>query len=71
MRLALESYASLIDSNGGTRTHGYSVLQDPDYLDDIVEIVEHIGTKPGAVVLVANWIEPSTDSMGWPTTSSR
>ena len=63
LRLVLESFATL-DSY---QVHGLSVLEDPAYLEDIVEIVEHIGTKKGVYVLVSIWNDPSLDGMGWPT----
>lgn len=63
LRLVLESHPSL----PAYAVHGLSVLEDPDYLADIVEIVEHIGTKQGVYVLVSVWQDPSLDSMGWPT----
>jgi len=44
-----------------------SVLDDPQYLADIVQIVQHAGGDPGAVVLVSPWTEPSFNSHGWPT----
>lgn len=62
LRLCLESYASL---NG--RVHGLNVLNDPGYVDDIVEIVNHIGTKENVYVLLSIWISPTLDSNGWPT----
>ena len=62
MRLTLESYGS---ADG--RTHYASLVDDDAYLDDIVEIIEHIGTKPGAYVLVSLWVDPSFDDLGSPT----
>ena len=46
MRLSLESYA---DAEG--RVHWASFAKDGEYLDDIVEIVNYIGTKPNTWVL--------------------
>jgi hypothetical protein len=63
MRLTLESYESL----QSWQVHGLSVLEDTAYLNDIVEIVEHIGTKDSIYVLVSIWNDPSLDEMGWPT----
>ena len=64
LRLVLESYASLQQY----QQHGLSVLEDPDYVDDIVEIVEHIGSKKGVYVLVSIWVDPSLEEdTGWPT----
>lgn len=62
MRLTLESYSS---SDG--RVHWKGALDDADYLDDIKEIVAHIGSKPGVYVLLSLWIDPSFTSDGWPT----
>ncbi len=66
VRLALESYA---DSGG--RVHWQGVLDDQDYLDDIVEIVEHIRTKQGVYVMLSLWVDPTFDSNGWPTDGTR
>ena len=62
MRLTLESY----DSADG-RTHWQSFLDDADYLADIIDIVDHVGEKPDAYVLVSLWIDPGHSSLGWPT----
>jgi len=63
MRLCLESYETL----AGWQVHGLSVLEDTAYLNDIVEIVEYIGTKDSVYVLLSVWNDPSLDDMGWPT----
>ena len=63
LRLCLESYESL----QSWQVHGLSVLEDTAYLNDIVEIVEYIGTKDSVYVLVSVWNDPSLDDMGWPT----
>jgi endoglucanase len=65
LRLALESYAS---ADG--RVHYQGVLDDPNYLNDVKEIVRHIGTKPGVYVLVSLWIDPTFNGQGWPTAST-
>jgi endoglucanase len=62
LRLDLESYAS-----SGGRVNWASVLNDPNYLQDIVTIVDHIKTKPGVKVLMSLWEDPSFTSQGWPT----
>ena len=62
IRLVLESYAS---AEG--RVHYQGILDDPAYLADIVEIVRHIGTKPGVYVMVSLWDDPTFSSLGWPT----
>jgi hypothetical protein len=63
MRLLLESYAESLPY----QIHWAGLLDDEDYLDDIIEIVDHIGTKSKVYVLVSLWIEPTTTDMGWPT----
>lgn len=62
MRLNLESYKS---ADG--RVHWQSFMTDQAYLQDIVEIIEYIGTKPGVYALVSLWAEPTTDNLGGPT----
>lgn len=62
LRLLLESYPA---ADG--RTHWQSPVEDEAYLQDIVEIVEHIGTKPNTYVLVSLWAEPTTTDLCWPT----
>ncbi len=62
IRLTLESYAS---ADGRIQWAG--PLQDPGFLTDIVDIVDHVGTKPGVYVLLSLWIDPSFSDMGWPT----
>lgn len=66
LRLTLESYGS-----AGGRTTWQDLLNDPEYLADVVEIVDHIGSKPGVYVLVSLWIDPSFTSLGWPTDRTR
>lgn len=63
LRLCLESYESL----QAWQVHGLSVLEDAAYLNDIVEIVEHIGEKDSVYVLVSVWNDPSLSDIGWPT----
>ncbi|MCA9660737.1 MAG: cellulase family glycosylhydrolase, partial [Myxococcales bacterium] len=62
MRLTLESYAA---AEG--RVHWASFADDADYLADIVEIVDYIGTKPDTWVMVSMWVDPSFTDMGWPS----
>lgn len=62
LRLTLESY-----SQAKGRTHWQGLLTDPPYLDDISEIVDHIGKKNGVYVLISLWSEPTFSGMGWPT----
>jgi len=63
LRLLLESY---LDNSGG-QVQWQGVLDDPDYLQSLVEIVEHIGTKPGVYVMVSLWADPTFSDLGWPT----
>jgi len=62
MRLTLESY-----SQASGRTHWQGLLEDSEYLDNIIEIVDHIGRKSGVVVLLSLWEDPTFSEMGWPT----
>jgi endoglucanase len=62
LRLDLESY-----STADGRSHYQGVLQDAAYLADVVEIVRHIGKKPGVYVLLSLWIDPTFTDLGWPT----
>jgi endoglucanase len=59
----LESYPD----NSGGQVQWQGVLDDPDYLQSLVEIVEHIGTKPGVYVMVSLWADPTFSDLGWPT----
>jgi endoglucanase len=43
------------------------VNQDPGYLADVKEIVDHIGTRPGVYVLVTVFSHPSLDDHELPT----
>ncbi|MBP7867145.1 MAG: FG-GAP repeat protein [Acidobacteria bacterium] len=65
IRLDLESYAT---ADG--RVHWQSPLYDDDYVADIRQITDYIGTKPGVYVMVALWIDPSIDDNGWPTATT-
>src|SRR5690606_28169185 len=47
LRLTLESSGSS------------GILTDAAYLDQIEEIIDHINTKPGVVMMVTNWISPT------------
>ncbi len=62
IRLTLESY-----EEANYRNHFQGVLDDEEYLTDIIEIIDYIGTKPGVYVLLSLWVDPSFDNMGWPT----
>ena len=62
VRLCLESY---VTANG--RTHYASVLHDPDYLDDVVRIVNHAG-QLGLTLMLTPWVDASyPGSQGAPT----
>lgn len=79
IRLLLESYGSptYTDGSGRSRTQWQTVLDDSQYLDNIREIVDYIGTKPNVYVLVSIWVDPTLNggpsgannnrSYGWPT----
>lgn len=63
VRLLLESYPD----NSGGEVQWQTVTDDADYLEDVVELVNHIGTKPGVYVLLSLWVDPSFTDLGWPT----
>lgn len=65
IRLALESYS---DAEG--RVHWKTFLDDAEYLADIKEIVDYIGTKPNTYVLLSLWVDPSFSDQGLPTQST-
>jgi endoglucanase len=50
---------------------GSDVLSDPGYLDDVAEIVHHVGTKPGVYVMVSLWNDDGFSPQGWPTDKTR
>ena len=64
LRLCLETDPS-VANYGGPQYRG--VLDDPGYLEDVIEIIDYIGTKQNVYVLMSLWIEPSVDSYGRPT----
>ena len=68
IRLTLESYGNDSEEHSNGAVQYGSVLEDPDYLADIEAIIAHAGTKPGLVVLLSLWTDPSHNDMGWPTT---
>jgi endoglucanase len=47
------------------------VREDPAYLAEIVEIVNHITAKPGVYVLVSLWFDQTFDALGRPTAATR
>ncbi len=65
IRLTLESYAE-----ANYRNHYLGVLDDEAYLDDIIEIIDYIGTKQNVYVLLSLWIDPTFNDMGWPTANT-
>ena len=46
---------------------GSSVLTDAQYVQDLQDIVAHIGSKPGVYVEISLWLDPTLDNNGWPT----
>ena len=67
VRLDLESYGE----QSPYMVQWLGVLDDPDYLDDVIEIVDHIGGKPGVFVELSLWIDPTFSSLGWPTADTQ
>ncbi|HYO56721.1 glycoside hydrolase family 5 protein [Archangium sp.] len=68
IRLNLESYASPYHENVNVpRVQWQGILDDPQYLAHVKEIVDYIGTKPGVYVLLSLWEDPTFSSLGWPT----
>lgn len=63
VRLTLESHAAGEQAHA---KHGLGVLDDPDDLQDVVDIVRHM-TSQGAYVLISLWLDPTFDDMGLPT----
>lgn len=71
IRLNLESYPP-DDPDAERMTHYGGVLDDPGYFAEVIEIVRHIGDKPGVYVLLSLWEEPSFDpTLGIPTNRTR
>jgi hypothetical protein len=62
LRLCTESYSQ---SDG--RVHYEGPLQSTEYVDDLAEIINHIGQKTGVYVMLSLWIDPTFDSRGRPT----
>lgn len=78
VRLLLESYADAggaggagAGGGGGGRVHYKNVLEDEEYLRDLMTIIGHVGKKRGVYVLVSLWHEPSFGPLGWPTERTR
>ena len=78
IRLLLEMYpsAAYTDGGGGMRVQWDTFVNDPNYLHDIEEIVQYIGSKPGVYVMLSLWKDPgftvasSTVQGGLPTAES-
>lgn len=66
IRFLLESYP---DDQGGA-VQWQNVIDDPDYLEDVVEMVSHATAKPGVYVLLSLWADGSFSELGWPTTDT-
>jgi hypothetical protein len=66
VRLLLESYP---DDQGGA-VQWQNVIDDPGYLQDVVEIVDYIGQKPAVYVLLSLWADGSFSADGWPTATT-
>ena len=62
IRLALET--------DGAAGAGHSYVESATYRQNVIDIVNYIGTKPGVYVLVAIWQDPSLDANGWPTAAT-
>lgn len=62
VRLCLET-----DPSAGVQNK--TVAQDPAYLAQVRDIVDHIGSK-GAKVLLSLWVSPTFDSNGLPTSAT-
>ena len=64
VRLNLESHAV---APGVDAVHWEGVLDDYSYLEDLMLLVEHIGTYEGVFVELVPTFEATTDAQGWPT----
>jgi len=58
--------------DGGFRAHWQSLLDDPDYYEDVQAVVNHLTSKPGVYVMVTVFIDASMIPDGelhatWPT----
>ena len=69
VRLLLESYPDRGPNPG--RAHYRNVLEDPEYFNDVMRVVGHIGKKRGVYVLISLWHDPSLGPLGWPTERTR
>ena len=66
VRLCMESYRDRPD--WGVQWQG--ILDDAEYLEDIVEIVEAITAKPDVYLLLSLWQDPTFTELGWPTSAT-
>jgi hypothetical protein len=64
IRLNLSSFA---DDAGGSRVQWDDVLGDASYADDLVSLVNYIGTKSSVYVMIGIHEHPSLDERGLPT----
>ena len=69
IRLLLESYPD--PGPGQGRVHYKNVLEDENYFRDLMQIIGHVGKKPGVYVLVSLWHDPTFGPLGWPTERTR
>lgn len=69
VRLLLESYPDRGPDPG--RAHYRNLLEDPEYMSDVMRIVGHIGKKRGVYVLISLWHDPTLGPLGWPTERTR
>ncbi len=67
VRLNLESRAAAPDEDA---VHWAGILDDPDYLDDLVTLVDYIGGHDGVFVELAPMTDATFDEDGWPTDTS-
>jgi hypothetical protein len=75
IRLTLESHHSPTEGQATgavPRLYWKSVLDDPNYLQSLVSVVNHIGSKPGVYVLLSLWYDQSLtqDGKALPTLDS-
>lgn len=68
LRLTLESYPSATDE---WQVNWASIDDDPAYLADIVEIIDHVAAKPDTYALVSLWVDPGHSDQGWPTAATQ
>jgi len=57
----------LLETNETEEYRNY--LASPVYREEVKEIMAYLDSKPGIVVLLSVWLDPSLDSLGLPTTT--